>query len=450
METLQKLTDEYPKSRYQVLSLLNLAQTYKDLDKNVEAINTYLKFIDEYPNNNFISTAFVEVGSIYIKDGNLDEGEKYLLTVLDNYPDAEIENELAVELMMEVYAKRNDLPGYYGWLDERGIAVSEQQKDSTFWQPVQLARDNGDCDLQIEKATYYLDNISNPIKEISAHYYMATCYYTSGKKNEALYHYDFITTKPNNNYFTEALKYAGEITFDSENYKLALGHFSTLENVGVTQEDLSLSKRGQMYCFYYLDNFQSTIIYAKKVLLLNHPNDKVVEDANLFLANSYKELGLLDSALISYENVIATAKSEAAAEAKYNMSHIYYLNKEYEHCEKQIMELVQQKPTYDYWLAKGILLLGDNFTQLKDYFNAKHSIQSIIDNYDGPQKDEILAEAEQKLEYVKNLEQIELDDEPDQEEIEIDFQDIDPKDQELFEDPSKGKTVDNENNEDGN
>ena len=36
------------------------------------------------------------------------------------------------------------------------------------------------------------------------------------------------------------------------------------------------------------------------------------------------------------------------------------------------------------------------------------------------------------------------------EEIEIDFQDIDPKDQELFEDPSKGKTVDNENNEDNN
>ena len=57
------------------------------------------------PNNNFISTAFVEVGSIYIKEGNLDEGEKYLLTVLDNYPDAEIENELAIELMMEVYAK---------------------------------------------------------------------------------------------------------------------------------------------------------------------------------------------------------------------------------------------------------------------------------------------------------------------------------------------------------
>ena len=33
METLQKLTDEYPESRYQVLSLLNFAQTYKDLER---------------------------------------------------------------------------------------------------------------------------------------------------------------------------------------------------------------------------------------------------------------------------------------------------------------------------------------------------------------------------------------------------------------------------------
>ena len=142
--------------------------------------------------------------------------------------------------------------------------------------------------------------------------------------------------------------------------------------------------------------------------------------------------------LISYENVIATAKSEAAAEAKYNMCHIYHLNKDYENCEKQIMEWFNKSQHMIIGWQRN-LVVSDNFTQLKDYFNAKHSIQSIIDNYDGPNKDEILAEAEQKLEYVKNLEQIELNDEPDQEEIEIDFQDIDPKDQELFEEPSTEK-----------
>ena len=83
------------------------------------------------------------------------------------------------------------------------------------------------------------------------------------------------------------------------------------------------------------------------------------------------------------------------------------------------MELVQQKPSYDYWLAKGILLLGDNFISQKDYFNAKHSIESILDNYQGFKKDEILANAVQKMEYVESLEINELKSEPVQEEIEI-------------------------------
>ena len=149
-----------------------------------------------------------------MKEQNHDKAEKFLLTVLDNYPDAEQENQLAIELMMEVYNLRGNLTGYYDWLSSRGIDVSVQEKDSTLWRGVVLARDKGDCDKQIEKASYYLDNIDEPIREISAHYFMANCYYSENKKTEALFHYDFITTKPNNNYYIEGLKYAGEITYD--------------------------------------------------------------------------------------------------------------------------------------------------------------------------------------------------------------------------------------------
>ena len=88
------------------------------------------------------------------------------------------------------------------------------------------------------------------------------------------------------------------------------------------------------------------------------------------------------------------------------------------------MELVKQKPSYDYWLARGILLLGDNFTAQKDYFNAKHSIESILDNYDGDKKGEVLSAAVQKLDYIKNLEINELQEQPEQEELEIELETI--------------------------
>jgi len=129
------------------------------------------------------------------------------------------------------------------------------------------------------------------------------------------------------------------------------------------------------------------------------------------------------------------------------MCEIFYLKNDFVGCEAQIMELVQQKPSYDYWLAKGIILLGDNFIALNDYFNAKHSLKSIVDNYEGVEKDAIIAQAIQKLEYVENLELIEQNNEPKQQEMEVEFENEDPKDNELFDYLPKNDTINKDDNE---
>ena len=51
--------------------------------------------------------------------------------------------------------------------------------------------------------------------------------------------------------------------------------------------------------------------------------------------------------------------------------------------------------SYDYWVAKSVILLSDNYLALKDKLNAKSTLLSIIDNYEG--KDEIVATAKEKL-----------------------------------------------------
>ena len=175
---------------------------------------------------------------------------------------------------------------------------------------------------------------------------------------------------------------------------------------------MSISKKGQFYCFHYLDNPISTIKYAKKVLLLADLNNKLKEDAYLFLGESYQKINQLDSAKLYYDSVVQFTKSIAAAEAKYHVCEIAYKREDYKSCEFLIMELVKQKPSYDYWLARGILLLGDNFTAQKDYFNAKHSVESVLDNYDGDKKGEVLAAAVQKLDFIKSLEINELQQQP--------------------------------------
>jgi hypothetical protein len=44
------------------------------------------------------------------------------------------------------------------------------------------------------------------------------------------------------------------------------------------------------------------------------------------------------------------------------------------------MDLVNEDPGYDYWITKAFLLLADNFVAIGDNFQAKETLQSIIDN----------------------------------------------------------------------
>ena len=158
-------------------------------------------------------------------------------------------------------------------------------------------------------------------------------------------------------------------------------------------------------------------------------------------------MNLLDSAISYFDSVMTYTKSIAAAEAKYHICEIAFNRKNYELCEKLIMELVQQKPSYDYWLAKGILLLGDNFTAQKDFFNAKHSVESIIENYDGFDKEELIAEATKSLEYIKTLELENLKEEPVQEELEIELEPVQSSDSKVESNDKKQDTIENNNDE---
>ena len=52
-------------------------------------------------------------------------------------------------------------------------------------------------------------------------------------------------------------------------------------------------------------------------------------------------------------------------------------------------------PNHNYWVAKAYILLADNYVKLKDTFQAKATLQSIVDGYRGD--DDILTTARQKL-----------------------------------------------------
>jgi len=53
-------------------------------------------------------------------------------------------------------------------------------------------------------------------------------------------------------------------------------------------------------------------------------------------------------------------------------------------------------PSHDYWVAKTYILIADNYFAMKDIFQAKSTLQSVIENYD-EKEDGILLLAQEKL-----------------------------------------------------
>ena len=66
--------------------------------------------------------------------------------------------------------------------------------------------------------------------------------------------------------------------------------------------------------------------------------------------------------------------------------------------ETAAFDVIKKTPSYDYWVAKSYILLGKIFWKEDDYFNAKATLQSIIDNAGIP---ELAEEAEELLNKVK-------------------------------------------------
>jgi len=63
--------------------------------------------------------------------------------------------------------------------------------------------------------------------------------------------------------------------------------------------------------------------------------------------------------------------------------------------------MIDMNTPHAYWMAKSFLLLGDVLVEKGDYFQARYTLQSLLDGY-GRNDDGILEEAAEKLDKIIN------------------------------------------------
>jgi tetratricopeptide (TPR) repeat protein len=168
-----------------------------------------------------------------------------------------------------------------------------------------------------------------------------------------------------------------------------------LEQLANRLENEQYAQANLMRSYYSLNNFDSAVIYADKLLSKSDLPDSLKLDAQLVLVRSEWNKNNFEASFRAYEFVGKNATGSIAAEAAYYLALAKNKRGDFVESNKDIQALAKNFPAYKIWAAQGLVLMADNFTALKDTFQAHYILSSVRDNFS--QFPKIVQEANQRL-----------------------------------------------------
>jgi len=395
IDEMRLLITQFPKSIYVDDAAFEIGEAYLDSGDYANATKTFEGITTKYSKSVFAKKSLLKLGLISY---NLDRNEQamsYYKQVVNKYPNT-IESKEALAAIQNIYIDMGDPGGYIAYIKKgKFINISDAVEDSITYLAAESKYAEGNCGLSIGKFTDYLLKFRNGNFVLPARFYRGECHNQEGNHELALEDYDYVIQQPVNLYTEQALSRGTEIAYNIvKDYKKSYEFFKLLYENGTTMDNLSEGLRGIVKTAYYADKPGEFDRFSKR--LLNE--DFVTNDdkASVFFFRGKMAFDKKDFTKAQYEfgNLFEFANDERAAEAKYLIARIQYEGKDYAQAKATCFELANTYASYDYWVVNSFLLLSDIYVETDELFQAKATLKSIINNYDG---EDLLALANKKL-----------------------------------------------------
>jgi TolA-binding protein len=156
---------------------------------------------------------------------------------------------------------------------------------------------------------------------------------------------------------------------------------------------------GMLQTAVKLNNTDEIIEYADQLLNSGVGKDADIQDAYFQKGKAYYGKGDKEFSMAAYNHVTELPVSEKAVEAKYMVAKILNEQKQYSQSLESCFKLKDRYSSYEYWVAKTFVLIADNYSATGNTFQAKATLESIVENYTGDKA--VLDEAKSKLEQIR-------------------------------------------------
>ncbi len=380
IKLLNTLTRQYPKSYLVPEVNMEIANTYMADEKFKEAIPFLNNVLADNKALNLYPQAYFKMGLCHYNAENNKAALASYEALLAKYPSSP-EAEDAIDNIKTIYVEDGRPNEYVDFMARIGKSISTSEADSLSYTAAMLKYSSANCSGAADAFNNYIAKFPNGAHILDIQYLNAECYLASKKYNEALVGYNYLSTRGANKYFDEATFECAQINFfELKNYSAARTYFEALYKNTNSQENKLNALRGLVRCNYQLKDFAQANESAKLLLQQKgiSTDDKAI--ANLVLGKSQQLALDYGGAITAYKACAAVNKAVWGAEARYEIANCYYALANYTAAEKAAMDVIKQTGSYDLYVTKSYILLGDIFMQQKDYFNAKATYESVAKN----------------------------------------------------------------------
>jgi TolA-binding protein len=396
---LELFLKTYTNSSYTPDVIYELASTYMIIENYTSAIDNFKKVVDTYKNSSYHVRSLLRLGMIY---NNLDRNEQALTDlkkINQLYPSSD-ESKEALVLIRNIYTEMDRVDEFFSYVKSLGASVSATEQDSISYIAAENQYFKGDCPAAISSFEKYIQNFPDGAHILKAHFYKAECEYKAQKWDMALVGYEFVINRPWSKFSETSLLNSARIHYTKENYTKSALYYASLEEKAEMPENILNARQGMMRSYFKGKQYRQAIVASQKVIDTPKSNDESIVEARSIIgisAYNVEDFALTQQVFEEQKKL----KSEYGAEAYYYMALINYTIGKYQESEKLIFELINSLPSYEYWIAKSFILLADNYVAMGSFYQAKHTLRSVIDNYEGV---DLVMEAQQKMAEIEVLE----------------------------------------------
>jgi TolA-binding protein len=375
------LIQNYPRSTYRDEALFQRAQFEIEQANYQAAVDGLSQLIGESSNSKFLPYAYMRRASAWYNLKQYDRTVADYTAVIRQFPNHPVAQDILLPLQdaLTVAGRAGEFDTYLTQFkranpDNKGLEVIEFESAK-----------NAFFDQQYPTAVVTLSNFINAYPQSSrlqeARYYVAESYYRMKDFSKALPMYEALSMDKNFNMGNRVVGRAADIFFRQGNYQSAIHYYHRFERLATNKTEQYNAWSGLMESFFRLAQYDSADVYATTILERGAVDASSHNKASLYLGKSALARGDFEAAQDEFLNTLNSARDEYGAEAKYLLAEIFYMQKDYKKSYETLLNLTEDFGAYDEWVGKAFLLMADNFVAMDQIFQARATLQSLIDNF---------------------------------------------------------------------